>query len=218
MIKLLVVHPARLIGSIYAAVLDERPDLEVSATATTVDEAKAALERDEIHIALVAAALPEDGALFLTRLVAERYPAVKVLITGVPESRSVILHYVMAGAAGYILQDVTVERLLESLHAAQAGDALVSPRIAAALITHLTELADLALRGHVDPAMAAELTPREREVLQLVAEGKTNQEIADGLVIEVGTVKNHVHSILKKLEVSSRQQAAIYLPFLTEGE
>ncbi|NIT57547.1 MAG: hypothetical protein GWN00_15355 [Aliifodinibius sp.] len=124
---------------------------------------------------------------------------------------NVILQYIEAGASGYVLQNESVEDMMEKLHAAKEEKALVSPMVAASMIDRLTQLANLdmplAYMENKDN-MIYELTPREEEVLGLVADGCTNKEIAEELVIECGTVKNHVHNILKKLEVNSRYEAA----------
>jgi DNA-binding NarL/FixJ family response regulator len=121
------------------------------------------------------------------------------------------LKYVEAGAAGYILQDESVETMVHKLQAAKEEKALVSPSVAAIMMERLTHLANLDLPlNYMESrdSLIDELTTREEEVLGLVAEGCTNKEIANELVIECGTVKNHVHSILKKLEVNSRYEAA----------
>jgi DNA-binding NarL/FixJ family response regulator len=103
-----------------------------------------------------------------------------------------------------------VTDLVDKIHAAHRGEALVSPEIAGALVSRITELTEVRpipeYRYRLD--QVADLTPREQEVLDLIGEGLSNQEIADHLVIEVGTVKNHVHSILNKLDVSDRDEAA----------
>jgi len=83
-------------------------------------------------------------------------------------------------------------------------------------MTQITELAYISSQDGLDTTAVSELTNREREVLNLIGEGLTNQEIADQLFIEVGTVKNHVHNLLKKLDVSNREDAAAYLPYLEE--
>ena len=90
--------------------------------------------------------------------------------------------------------------------------------MAAALMDHVAELASIAARPYLKPEAYDALTPRELEVLKLIDEGLTNQEIADKLVIEVGTVKNHVHSILKKLDVASREDAAAHLPYIQQQD
>lgn len=102
------------------------------------------------------------------------------------------------------------------MRAVQSGEALVSPNIAAALMSRVSELAQLFADVESGLNEAADLTPRECEILGLIGQGLTNQEIADRLVIEVGTVKNHVHSILQKLEVGNRRDAAAYLAVIEE--
>jgi DNA-binding NarL/FixJ family response regulator len=218
MIRVLVVHPTRLVCSLLVSVLDEEPNMQPVAWATTVEEALKKVETSRCNIILASAAMPDNGALELTKLVAETYPSIKVIITGVPESKYVILQYVMAGAAGYVLQDVSVDRLLENIEAAQEHKALVTPEMVSVFMDHIAELAHVSARPYLDQEIYAELTPRELEVLQLIDEGLTNKEIADRLYIEVGTVKNHVHNILRKLDVSSREDAAAHLPFIESDE
>jgi len=149
--------------------------------------------------------------------IAEADPSVKVLVLGLGESKERVLRYVEAGADGYVLKNDSVDDLLRHIRAAQRGKALVSPKIAAALMSRVTELAQLFAEIESGISESADLTPREREILELIGQGLTNQEIADRLVIEVGTVKNHVHSILQKLDVSSRQDAASYLALIREN-
>ncbi len=218
MVRVLVVHQAKLIANIIASVLSEESDIYVIGTAVTAEEALGKLERSNCNMVLAAATLPDGGALSLTETVTTAFPHINVLIIGVPKSESVILQYVMAGATGYVLQDVPVERLLENVRAAHNDEALVSPTIAAALMRQVTELAQVSSQYDLDPQAIADLTPREKDVLNLIGQDMTNQEIADKLVIEVGTVKNHVHNILKKLDVSSREEAASYLPLLKDDE
>lgn len=216
MIRVLVVHQTQLIGSIIANVLDEEPDIRVIGRTTDVEDALARLERTPCEMVLVAATLPDNGALEITEAVAEREYDAKVLVIGLPKSKNAILQYVAAGASGYVLQEVSTEELLQHVRAVHDDKALVSPDIAAALMEHINELAQISAQTDVDPSAYAELTPREREVLDLIGEDYSNREIAEQLVIEVGTVKNHVHNILKKLDVSSRHEAAAFLPFVED--
>jgi DNA-binding NarL/FixJ family response regulator len=120
------------------------------------------------------------------------------------------MQYVEAGASGYVLKDDTVAERLRHIRAAHAGKARVSPEIAAALMSRVAELAQLVKESSIN-ADLGDLTPRELEVLTLFGQDLTNQEIAERLVIELGTVKNHVHSILQKLNVASRHEAIGYL-------
>ena len=214
MIRVLVVHQTRLISSIIASVLEEEEDISVIGQATDVEQALQQLDDQECEIALVAATLPENGALQITEAIAQRDTPAKVLVIGLPNAKNAILQYVAAGASGYVLQEVSTERLLDHIRAAYDGKAIIGPDIAAAMMSHISELARISEQTDIDPQAYAELTPREREVLELVGEDCSNQEIADRLFIEVGTVKNHVHNILKKLDVSSRHEAAAFLPLV----
>lgn len=216
MIRVLVVHQTQLISSIIANVLDEEEDITVIGQAASSEEALGCLESEPCEMVLVAATLPDNGALEITEAIAEKESATKVLVIGLPKSKNAILQYVAAGASGYVLQEVSTERLLEHIRAAYDGKAIISPDIAAALMSHINELAQISTQTDIDPSAYAQLTPREREVLDLIGEDYSNQQIADRLYIEVGTVKNHVHNILKKLDVSSRHEAAAFLPFVKD--
>lgn len=213
MIRVLVVNEIRLMCNVISAMLEEEPDIEVVGTATTSEEALARISGCDVI--LVNTGLPDNGALELTRAVVEKAPSVGVLVVGLAESETEILQYVEAGAAGYVLKDDSVDALLRHIRATHSDEALVSPEIAAALMSRVSELAQ-SFPESVGIDEAAELTPREREVLQLIGQGLSNQEIADRLIIEVGTVKNHVHNILQKLNVNSRQDAAAYLAVIEE--
>ena len=216
MIRVLVVHQTRLIGSIISSVLDEEEDITVLGRATSSDEALERLRTERFEIVLVAATLPNNGALKITEAVAQMETSPKVLVIGLPKSKNAILQYVAAGASGYVLQEVSTERLLDHIRAVYEDKAIISPDIAAALMNHISQLAQISTQTDIDPSAYSELTPREREVLELIGEEYSNQQIADRLFIEVGTVKNHVHNILKKLDVSSRHEAAAYLPFVKD--
>lgn len=218
MVRILIVHPARLICSIYASVLDEKPNMEVVAQATTTKDALEQVENCNCNTILISSDLPDDGALMLTREIAHKYPTIKVLVIGLPESKSAVLQYVMAGASGYVFQDVPAENLFKNIQAAQEDKALISPTMAAAFMHQIAELAHFSARPYLEPGAYSALTPRELDVLELISAGLTNQEIADKLYIEIGTVKNHVHNVLKKLDVSSRDDAAVQLPFIQHSK
>jgi DNA-binding NarL/FixJ family response regulator len=212
MIRVLVVTEIELVGHVTAALLEDEPDMEVVACVSSVDEAlRLASDSD---LVLVSPRLPGNGALALTRTLSEDYPHVKILALGLTESSSSVLKFVEAGADGYVTRDDSVDDLLHRIRAACRDQAVVSPEIAAALMSRVTHYAQLFDEVEGGLHTGADLTPRESEILELIGQGLTNQEIADRLVIEVGTVKNHVHSILQKLDVSSREDAAAFLAFL----
>ncbi len=212
MIRVGLVNSIRILANVIAAVLENEPDIEVVGRTTTIAEALALAPRCDILV--VSTRLPADSALRITQAIMAAHLPTKVLILGLAESKEEVLHYVEAGAAGYVLQDDSVDALLAKLRSTYAGAAVISPEIAGALLTRVAELAQDTDRNEVVSAAKVELTAREREILSLIGEGFTNQQIAERLTLEVGTVKNHVHRILHKLNVTDRQTAATYLDLL----
>jgi DNA-binding NarL/FixJ family response regulator len=214
-IKVLLVNEVRLIGNLFASVLKDEPDMEVLDCLLALDDALEFMKTQTVDVVLVSVGLPDQGALKLTRTIMESSPAAKVLVVGLAEeNQHDTLRYIEAGAAGYILKDSSLQELTDMIRLARQGEARVSTRMAGVMMERLFRLARMfsAVEHKVDGDVR--LTSRELEVLQFIGEGLTNQEIAARLVVEVGTVKNHVHRILEKLNVSSRQEAASYLAFI----
>jgi DNA-binding NarL/FixJ family response regulator len=137
------------------------------------------------------------------RLVAES-PATKVLVLTVSADEADVTEAILAGASGYVLKDGPVEEVVAGIEAVAAGQSLISPRVATFMLQHLRESA-----VEVRELAGVRLSNRELQVLSLLAEGRANQEIADLLVISQSTVRNHISSILLKLQVENRVQAAV---------
>jgi two-component system NarL family response regulator len=214
-IKVLLIIEVPLIGNIVASVLEDEPDIEVVATVASAQEAVDRLQERGADIAVVSVGLPDQSALSLTRNMLDQAPSLKVLMLGLSDKdQNDALRYIEAGASGYIRKDSSLKEFMEVVRLAHRGEAQVSPKIAGAMIQRLSSLARMfsAVEHKLDKN--ARLTSRELQVLQFIGEGLTNQEIASRLVLEVGTVKNHVHSILEKLNVSNRNEAASYLAFI----
>jgi RNA polymerase sigma factor (sigma-70 family) len=212
MMRVVLVNSIRILANVIAAVLENEPDINVVGCATTIDEALALAPLCDILIA--STRLPDNGALHITRAVTQANLSTKVLILGLAESKEEVLHFVEAGAAGYVLQDDSVDALLAKLRSTYAGVPLISPEIVGVLLSRVAELAQDNKRTGALSNASIDLTAREREILVLIGQGLTNQQIAEQLTIEVGTVKNHVHRILNKLNVADRQTAATYLDLL----
>ena len=213
-INLLLVNEIRLMGNVIVAALEDEPDINVVGCVTTYDEALRIIREREVDVALVSTRLPDHGGLRLTSAISEIAPSTKVLALGLTEEKKRVLRYVEAGASGYILKDDSLKDLIEIVRATQEGKVFVSPQIAAAMMERLSDLAQMFAGVENSLTDTTALTSRELEVLELISKGYTNQQIAQNLVIEVGTVKNHVHNILEKLNVSSRGEAAAYLAFI----
>lgn len=214
LINLLLVNETLLMGNVIAAALEGETDINIVGCVISIDEALDIVREKEVDVALVSTRLPDLGALKLTNAITEQNPSTKVLALGLTEEKQNVLRYVEAGATGYVLKDDSLEDLIETVRAAQDGKVFVSPQIAAAIIKRLSGLARIFSDVENNIANATDLTARELEVLKLISEGQTNQQLAESLVIEVGTVKNHVHNILDKLNVSSRREAAAYLALI----
>ncbi len=215
MIRVLIIDNTHLTCSVTGYVLQNEKDIEVVGYATDVEDAMHMVRNVGCDVVLVNAGLRDNGALRLTQMVVRMGISTKALVTGLPEMPEAILGYIEAGAAGYVLKDASVEELLKSIRTTRKDAALVSPHIAAALMSRVAELAGVhAKTTRTWNSQFTTLTQREREVLSLIRRGFSNQEIAAHLTIETGTVKNHVHNILKKLDVSSRRDAVAHLAAL----
>jgi two-component system NarL family response regulator len=149
--------------------------------------------------------MPGMSGVEVTRKLVERTPASRVLVVSVSAQEEDVTEAILAGASGYVLKDGAVEEVVAGIQAAANGESLISPRIATMLLRRmrLDEPADIEA-----PAMTP-LSERELQVLRLVAEGKGNQEIGEALYIGQSTVRNHISSILMKLQVENRVQAAV---------
>ena len=152
--------------------------------------------------------MPGVGGIEATRQIAGRTPATRVLVLTIASDDDSIMQAMMAGASGYMLKDAPVEELVAGIRAAAAGESSISPRIAAKLLAWMRE------GGRAEQSapetVGTDLSDRELEVLRLLSAGKGNAEIAQELFISPKTVKNHIASILAKLQIENRIQAAVY--------
>ncbi len=212
--KVLIVIESRFMGDIFTEVLDEEPDIAVVGCASSKEGALEIIRQNDVDVALVSIQLSNESALELTSTIMDVAPTTKVLVLGLTDNKHHVLKYVEAGAAGYILQDSSVSDLVEAVRLAQRGEARVSTKVAAAILERLSQMTKVFSRVDTFVLEDNRLTQRELEVLGFISQGLTNQEIASHLFVEVGTVKNHVHSIIKKLNVSNREEAATYLAFI----
>jgi DNA-binding NarL/FixJ family response regulator len=149
--------------------------------------------------------MPGGSGIEATRRLAERCPDSRVVVLTVSAEEADVVEAVQAGACGYLLKDASVEEIAAGVQAAVEGDSLLSPRVTADLLERVREApAPRPLPGE------PKLTERERDVLRLVSQGRGNPEIAKELGISEQTVKTHVSSLLEKLGVDNRIQAAVY--------
>jgi two-component system, NarL family, nitrate/nitrite response regulator NarL len=209
LIRLLLVNRMPLICNVIEEVLENQTDMQVVGKASSIEEGAKKAVLNLPDIVLISARLPGDGALKLTKSLTSTLKDVKILIFGTPASKEHVINFVEAGAAGCIFQNDSVACLLNAIRAALKEEALFSPDIVAALIARLSRITR-SLDGDIISLGETNLTAREQEVLELMAMNLSNKEIAEQLCIQLGTVKNHVHKILHKLGVKSREEAASY--------
>ena len=205
-LRILVVDDNRVVRDAVTALLGEADGFSVigatglgSETLHTVDQL-----RPDIIL------LPAVGlrAVELTRAITRRFAGVRVVVVGIKEIPERVTEVIEAGAAGYVREEASVEELLEVVRLVARGEARVAPRIVSTLFSRLATLASA--RRASERARNVKLTPRELEILRLVAEGLTNKEIAARLHVEQQTIKNHMHNILERLSLRRRQQAVQY--------
>ncbi len=202
-IRLVIADDHVLVRQGIRAFLETCEDLRIVAEAEDAASAVAACVEHAPQVALVDLVMP-GGGITATRDIRAACPATQVVLLTSFEDAQQILAAVQAGALSCVLKDVDADALADTIRRAARGEAVLHPRVAARLVEALG-------RGDAKEARALEsLSQREREVLTLMAEGLSNQHIAERLGIGEKTVKTHVSNVLGKLDVSDRTQAAVY--------
>jgi DNA-binding NarL/FixJ family response regulator len=202
-IRVLVADDQQIVRDGFAALLATQADFEVVGTAADGEEAVRACDERRPDVVLMDVRMPVMDGIEATRRVAAD---ARVIILTTFDLDDYVYDALSAGASGFLLKDAGAERLFDAVRVVAAGDALLAPAVTRRLIG---EFARLRPRLPTRPDGLAELTPRETEVLQLVAEGLSNREIADRLVVSDETVKTHVSRVLTKLGLRDRTQAVV---------
>jgi DNA-binding NarL/FixJ family response regulator len=188
------------------AMLAPDEDVVVTAQAGTVREAVAEANRTKPDVVVMDVRLADGSGIEATREILAKLPDTRVLMLTSFADDEALFASIMAGASGYVLKQVRSDELLRAIHSVGEGKSLLDPTVTAAVLDRLRKGKHL-LRDE----KLARLTPTEERILTMVAEGKTNHEIGDELRLAEKTVKNYVSSILSKLEVARRAEAAAYL-------
>lgn len=206
-LRVLLVDDHILFRTGVKAVLASRSDMEVVGEAGDGLEAVALARETMPDVILMDIKMPGCNGLEATRRIKQELPYVKVFMLTVSESDEHLLEAIKSGAQGYLIKDLKAHQLFDALEGVARGEAAFSGVIAAKILREFEKTG----RGTGEGLEATEpLTERETEVLQLVAQGKSNQQIAQSLVISESTVKNHLRNILGKLHLRNRVQAAVY--------
>jgi DNA-binding NarL/FixJ family response regulator len=203
MLRIVLVDDHEVVRAGLKALLDAQSDMEVVGEAGTAEDGVRRVGYDAPDVVVLDVRLPDSSGIEACREIRTRWPDVGVLILTSYADEEALMSAIMAGAAGYVLKRIDSDALIGAIRKVGAGESLLDP----AMTDRLFEK----LRGEeVDDPRIARLSPQERRILTLIAEGKTNREIADELFLAEKTVKNYVSNLLSKMEMSRRSEAAAY--------
>lgn len=212
-VKILIVDDHALFRVGIRNILEREPDLEVVAEA---DDGRTALDAafaTNPDVILMDLTLPAPGGIETTQRVKRELPSAAIVVLSTEEDEDALFESIKAGAAAFILKDIAPEDLVMIIRRVVAGEYLINDKVfskPAVASRVLKEFRELAVYGQEAAPIFAPLSPREVEILDNIAQGMTNKQVAYALSISEQTVKNHMSSILRKLSVNDRTQAVVY--------
>jgi DNA-binding NarL/FixJ family response regulator len=209
-IRVLLVDDHAVVRKGMRALLDREAGIEVAGEAENGDQAVHAADRLRPDVILMDLEMPGTGGIEATRQITAHHPETRIVVLTSHAAEEDVFPALKAGALGYLLKHSAPEEVLQAIRQAHRGETVLHPSIARMVLQELNRPAQVKQPRTTEP-----LSERELEVLRLLARGMSNQEIADTLVVGEATVRSHVSSILRKLQLASRTQAALYA--LREG-
>ena len=207
-IRILLVDDQALFREGLRTLLSVYDDLSIIGEANNGQEAVDFVVQDQPDVILMDLRMPILDGVAATRQILADYPNCRVIVLTTFDDDEHVFDGLRAGAVGYMLKDVPSEKLVEAIRATAAGQSFLQPSVAAKVVAEFTRLADVPA-PNPQASLVEPLSDRELEILEQIASGASNKEIAQKLYITEGTVKNHVTNILGKLGVRDRTQAAI---------
>jgi two-component system, NarL family, response regulator DevR len=205
-LRVMLVDDHEIVRDGIRAALAPEDDIVVTAQAGTVQEAIDEADRTRPDVVVMDVRLADGSGIEATREIRARHPETKVLMLTSFADDEALFASIMAGASGYVLKQVRPGELLRAIRAVGAGDSLLDPSVTSAVLDRLRKGKHL-----MKDERLARLSPQEERILQAIADGETNRQIGEDLGLAEKTVKNYVSSILSKLEVARRAEAAAYL-------
>ena len=203
--RIVIVDDHNLFREGLATIIEQEPDIEVAGLAGSVHEAVEVVRALKPEIVLMDFSLPDGTGAEATRKILQEHPTCKVVFMTMSERDEDLLAAVRSGAVGYLLKNMSLLKLVAALRSVQKGESALSRSMTLKLMKELSRTKEPEQAG--DPTLGR-LTGREKEILVEMANGKSNLEIANVLFISENTVKYHVHSILDKLNLPDRKEAA----------
>ncbi|MEV7724498.1 response regulator [Streptomyces sp. NPDC101733] len=207
-IRVLIVDDQMMVREGFSVLLNAMEGIEVVGEAVDGRQAIAQVAALRPDVVLMDIRMPEMNGLEATRQIVAADTDAKVLVLTTFDLDEYVYQALRAGASGFLLKDASARQLAEGVRVVAAGEALLAPSVTKRLIVEFSKLSDAPKSP--DPAGVTELTERETEVLVLIAQGLSNAEIADRLLVAESTIKTHVSRILVKLGLRDRTQAAVY--------
>jgi DNA-binding NarL/FixJ family response regulator len=206
-VRVLIVDDQALFREGLRTLLSTRPDIDIVGEGATGADAIDLVERLQPAVVLMDLRMPQMDGIEATARIRDRWPSIPVLVLTTFDDDGNVFGALRAGAAGYLLKDVSSETLVTAIHAAARGESFLQSTVTGKVVGAFARMMGTGAQ-RLDAGVIP-LSPREREILALVATGASNKEVADRLCLAEGTVKNHVTSILGKLAVRDRTQAAL---------
>jgi DNA-binding NarL/FixJ family response regulator len=212
-VRILIVDDHVLFRVGIAQILSKEEDLEVVGEAEDARSAMDAALETSPNIILMDLSLPSPGGIETTQRIKRELPSVSIIVLAVQEDEDALFDAIKAGAAAFILKDISPDDLVQIIRRVGNGEYLINDKVfsqPAVASRVLKEFRELAVYGQEAAPIFAPLSPREVEILDNIAQGMTNKQVAYQLSISEQTVKNHMSSILRKLSVNDRTQAVVY--------
>lgn len=212
--KIIIIDDHQLFREGVKRILDFEESFEVLAEGDDGSEALALVEEHKPDVVIMDINMPEVNGVDATSKLVEKYPDTKVIILSIHDDENYVTHALQSGALGYLLKEMDAEELVEAVKVVSKGGSYLHPRVTHNLIADYRRLSsdDGKGKGFQQTEVVRPLhllTRRECEVLQLLADGKSNRGIGEALYISEKTVKNHVSNILQKMNVNDRTQAVV---------
>lgn len=210
-IRLLLVEDNRLLREGLAALLTDHPDIRVLTALGTNESILKKIHSYRPHILLLDLGLRSQNSLQLVKNTRKDSPATRIIVMDLIPTQADVLQFVRAGVSGFILKDATLDDFLKTIRSVAEGAKVLPPLLTASLFSQIVDHAVNGTGGTSSMLMESmRMTRRERQVIELIADGLTNKEIAQKLHLSTYTVKSHVHNILEKLALHTRVQIARY--------
>lgn len=214
-IKIVIIDDHQLFREGVKRILDLEPEFEVVAEGDEGSQAVSLVEEYHPDVVLMDINMPGVGGIEATRTLLKVYPETKILILSIHDDESYVAHSLRSGAKGYLLKEMDANSLINAVKIVAKGGAYIHPKVTGNIIEEYRRFAQEKAEGNMNNNQKEVIRPlhiltkRECEVLQLLADGKSNRGIGDALFISEKTVKNHVSNILQKMSVKDRTQAVI---------